>query len=47
MLVIRRKSGESVLIGADIDIRVMEVSGNRVTLGITAPQDFLILRKEI
>ena len=47
MLVIRRKSGESILIGDDIDIHVMEISGNRVTLGITAPQTLIILRKEI
>ena len=47
MLVIRRKQGESILIGADVEIRVVELSANRVVLGVDAPSAVPILRKEI
>lgn len=47
MLVIRRKAGESVLIGDHIEIQVTEIAGNRVKLGITAPKEVLVLRKEV
>ncbi len=44
---IRRKCGESVLIGDDIQIRVLEVAGGRVKLGILAPRNILVLRDEL
>jgi len=47
MLVIRRKSGEVLLIGRDVQIEVLEVTGSQVKLGVTAPKDVLILRKEV
>ena len=47
MLIIRRKTGESILIGDDIELQVIEAAPNRVKIGITAPDDVLILRKEI
>jgi carbon storage regulator len=47
MLVIRRKHGESVLIGDGIEVTVLEASSGQVTLGVLAPQDVPILRKEI
>jgi carbon storage regulator len=47
MLVIRRRAGESILIGGDIEIHVIDISPGRVKLGITAPSQVLILRKEI
>ncbi len=47
MLVIRRRAGEAVLIGDGIEVRVLEAAGGRVTLGITAPREVLILREEI
>ncbi len=43
----RRRAGESFLIGAAIEIEVLEVSGSRVKLGIVAPGSVLIQRKEI
>lgn len=46
MLVIRRRTGESLLIGPEIEVEVVELSGNRVKLGIRAPRHILILRKE-
>jgi carbon storage regulator len=44
---IRRRSNESVLLGDDIEIHVLEIAGNRVKLGISAPRDLLVLRKEL
>jgi carbon storage regulator len=47
MLVIRRRVGESFLIDANIEVQVLEVSPTQVKLGITAPRDIPILRKEV
>jgi carbon storage regulator len=47
MLVIRRRAGESLLVGGDVEVQVIEVSAGRVKLGIIAPQSVPILRKEI
>ena len=47
MLVIRRRSGEAILIGRDVQVEVLEVTGTQVKLGITAPKEVLILRKEV
>jgi carbon storage regulator len=47
VLIIRRKPGESILIGEDIELHVVDISQHRVKLGITAPADVLILRREI
>ena len=47
MLMIRRRCGESILLGENIEIHVMEVTGNRVKLGISAPRDVLVLRNEL
>jgi carbon storage regulator len=47
MLIIRRRVGESIVIGDGIEIEVVEVAGNRVKLGIAAPANVLIFRKEL
>lgn len=47
MLVLRRKAGETVLIGNDVELTVLEVEGDRVKLGIQAPQDVEIMRREL
>ena len=47
MLIIRRRSGESIRIGEQIEVRVIELSPGHVTLGITAPPEVVILRSEI
>lgn len=47
MLVLSRKPGEQVVIGNNITIRVVEVIGNRVRIGIEAPDDVRILRGEL
>ena len=47
MLMIRRRCGESILVGDNIEVQVLEVAGNRVKLGISAPRDVLVLRNEL
>jgi carbon storage regulator len=47
MLVIRRRSGESLLIGDDIEIEVLDCTASQVKLGIRAPKDVTVLRREI
>ena len=47
MLVIRRKAGECLLLGAQIEVEVLAVEGSQVKLGIRAPREVAILRKEI
>lgn len=47
MLVIRRRPGESILIGEDIAIEVLEIGPGRVKLGIKAPREVVVLRGEI
>ncbi len=47
MLVLTRKPGEKVFIGDDIVVAVVEVTGNRVRIGIDAPDHVRILREEL
>jgi carbon storage regulator len=47
MLVVRRRQGESVLIGDDVEVVVLEAGANRVKLGILAPREVLVFRKEL
>jgi len=47
MLVLSRKPGEKVIIGDGITLTVVEVKGNRVRIGIDAPDDVRILRAEL
>jgi carbon storage regulator len=47
MLVIRRRAGESVLIGDEVEVRVTEIGPTRVKLCILAPKEVLIVRKEV
>ena len=42
MLVLTRKAGEQILIGKDVLVKILEVQGNRVQLGIEAPKDVKI-----
>ena len=47
MLVIRRRAGESVLIGDDVEIQVTEIGPTRVKLCVSAPKEVTVLRKEV
>lgn len=46
-MVLIREQGKRILIGDDIIIEVLETQKSRVKLGITAPEDILILREEL
>ncbi|WP_142414793.1 carbon storage regulator CsrA [Hathewaya massiliensis] len=47
MLVIKRKVGESLVIGENIEITVLASEGGAIKLGINAPKDLSILRSEL
>ncbi len=47
MLVLTRKVEQSILIGSNIAVKILGVEGNRVKIGVIAPDDVKILREEI
>ena len=47
MLVLSRKESERILLGEDIVLTIVRLSGDRVRLGIEAPNEMLILRAEL
>lgn len=47
MLVLTRKIEESIQIGDDIKIKIIEINGNVVALGIEAPRDINVVRTEV
>ena len=47
MLVLTRKLGESIAIGDDIKVSIIEIKGKQVRLGIQAPQQTTVHREEI
>ena len=47
MLVLSRRLGETLIIGDDIKITVLGISGNQVRLGIAAPKEVTVHREEV
>ena len=47
MLVLTRKTNQSIMIGDDVEISVLAVSRDKIRLGITAPRDVPVFRKEV
>lgn len=47
MLILQRKQGQSILINDDIEISVVEVSKDKIKIGIDAPLSVKVFRKEI
>jgi len=47
MLVLTRKRNESIVIGDDIEVRVLSVVGEKVRIGIEAPREVPVFRKEV
>ena len=47
MLVLTRKNNESIMIGDEIEVRVLSISTDKIRLGITAPKHVPVFRKEV
>jgi carbon storage regulator len=47
MLVLSRQKDESIIIGDDIKVTIVDVRGDKVRLGITAPKSISVHRKEV
>ncbi len=47
MLVLTRKSNQSIMIGDDIEVSVLSIMGEKVRIGIQAPRDIPVFRTEI
>ncbi len=47
MLILTRKLGESITIGSDIKITLLEIKGKQIRIGIEAPPDVIVHREEV
>ncbi|HUW60124.1 MAG TPA: carbon storage regulator CsrA [Candidatus Bathyarchaeia archaeon] len=47
MLVLTRKENESIMIGSDIELKVLDLKDNQVKLGIIAPRNVAVHRREV
>lgn len=47
MLILSRKIGESVIINDTIEVKVIEINGDKIKLGIDAPAEVKVLRNEL
>ena len=47
MLILTRKVGESLLIGDEVSITILNVRGNQVKIGVKAPKEISVHREEI
>ena len=47
MLVLTRKTNQSIIIGEDVEVTVLAVSRDKIRLGIAAPKDVPVYRKEV
>jgi carbon storage regulator len=47
MLVLTRKGNQSIMIGDDIEVSVLAIMGEKVRIGIQAPRDVPVFRKEV
>ena len=47
MLVLTRKANQSIMIGDDVEVTVLAIMGEKVRIGIQAPRDIPVFRKEV
>lgn len=47
MLILTRRSGETINIGNDITVTVLSIKGNQVRIGVNAPKDMAVHREEV
>lgn len=47
MLILTRKIGQSLIIGDDIEVKIVSIDGENIKIGISAPKDVSVVRKEL
>lgn len=47
MLILNRKAGESIILNEEIEVKILEITDGKIKLGIEAPKNVTILRKEV
>lgn len=47
MLILTRKCGQSIIIGEDIEIKILDINEDKISIGIIAPKSISIVRKEL
>ena len=47
MLVLSRRKDKSIMVGEDVEIKILDIQGRRVRLGITAPKTIAVHRREV
>ena len=47
MLVLTRRTGESIMLNDDVELKVLKIKGSQVHIGIQAPADMTVHRKEV
>ncbi len=47
MLILNRKVGESIVLGDNIEVKILDIQDGKIKIGIEAPKDISILRKEV
>ena len=47
MLILARRKEQSIIVGEEVEIKIIEISRDKVRLGITAPKSIIVDRKEI
>ena len=47
MLILTRKLEESIMIGDDVEVKILDIHDNKVRLGISAPKDVVVHRREV
>lgn len=47
MLVVRRRTGQAILIGDQVEVHVLEIGPGRVKLGVVAPREIPVIRAEV
>ncbi|GAB6116983.1 carbon storage regulator CsrA [Thermoanaerobacter sp. CM-CNRG TB177] len=47
MLILTRKVGQAIIIGENVEIKILEIVDGQIKLGVTAPKSISVLRKEL
>jgi len=47
MLVLTRRKGESIILGDDVEVKILELHGTQVKVGVQAPRSLSVHRKEV